>query len=203
MSSIESETINQLRNRIAHRGMFILDYDALDELYGKYVFPFIQELAKNDCEYRDIFQYCVTLNNNDIKPFEDIIKEYQATSINKRKVYVLKMIGYAAYNNRIPLDLPPDPPSVINYNSNAYYNQYLQERRDKAAKIVKAYCEDYQYPTKCPVCNCITLIETSESDEDACGNYTCEIECTQCGFKLRGQDFLSKDFNGMGDLINY
>lgn len=203
--------INKLRNRIAHRGVFVLDYNALDEWYGKYVLPFIEDIAQNDSNYSDIFHYCMTLNNNDIKPFEDIIKEYSKQSPNKNKIYVLKMIGYSAYNNRIPSNLPPDPICInpnFNFNQNDLYNKWLQERRDKASKIAKSYVDDYAILniSECPVCKCKTLIETEdtvEDDKDIPHSYVCDIECTQCGFKLRGVGFLNGNYNGLKKVINY
>lgn len=205
------DDINRLRNRIAHRGVFVLDYFALDELYGKHVFPFLKDIAQNDSNYSDIFHYCMTLNNNSIKPFEDIIKEYSKKRINKYKIYILKMIGYSAYNNSIPPNLPLDPidnNSKFNYNPNAFHNKWLQERRDKASKIAESYvnANEVLYIAECPVCKCKTLIETEdtvEDEKDIPHSYVCDIECTQCGFKLRGVGFLNGNYNGLKKVINY
>lgn len=207
------DEINRLRNRIAHRGVFVLDYNALDELYGNYVFRFVKDIAHNDSNYNDIFQYCMTLNNNKIKPFEDIISEYSNQPPNKYKIYVLKMIGYSAYNNSIPSNLPQDQSnnnSLFDYKPNEFYNKWLQERRDKASKIAESIVNindgGYLKISECPVCKCKTLIEaedTAEDDKDIPYSYVYNIECSQCGFKLSGIDFLNGNYNGLKNVINY
>ncbi|MEI6443799.1 MAG: hypothetical protein WCO29_11910 [Nostocales cyanobacterium ELA583] len=41
------ETLNALRNKVWHRGLYILNYEALDELIGKYILPFVDKVTKH------------------------------------------------------------------------------------------------------------------------------------------------------------
>jgi hypothetical protein len=39
--------LNNLRNRVWHRGLYVLEYSALDEFVGKYVLPFVRDVVSH------------------------------------------------------------------------------------------------------------------------------------------------------------
>ena len=106
------EKINALRNRISHRGAFILRYNALDELFGKYILPFIIKVTALP-QYNSIIMWKLNMYNDDIHPIEDIIKEYTQKNINQYKIQLLKLLANSAYSNPIHSIYEPTPKSRI------------------------------------------------------------------------------------------
>lgn len=172
--------LNTLRNRIVHRGAFILRPTAFNELFGAYIIPFLDKLESLD-PYKDVLNWNIFLNNPDIDIYRDLQAEYKLCSPNETKVHLLKKMGAAAYRNEIKnRNLP-------------FLRQYYEERRriaEKKASVVaqESWCD----VDNCPVCGCNTfIIETDTYDEeDEDGNvinynsYVYETKCTNCGFHI-------------------
>ena len=74
------EKINSLRNRISHRGAFVLRYNALNELFGKYILPFVIKVTSLP-QYNSIMMWKLNMCNDEIHPIEDIINEYTKKNI--------------------------------------------------------------------------------------------------------------------------
>jgi len=93
--------LNTLRNRITHRGTYILRYKSLDYLFGKYALPFLINII-NLVEYKDrdaLWKYEEI--DVDINPIEEIINSMKSNKYDIIKIALLKEIGRSAYNNPI------------------------------------------------------------------------------------------------------
>lgn len=86
-SKVWLEKINILRNRISHRGTFVLRYNALDEFFGKYILPFVIEITSLS-EYKEIKIWVYNMCNDDIHPIEEIINEYKKTNVDQYRIIV-------------------------------------------------------------------------------------------------------------------
>lgn len=69
-------SINTLRNRIAHRGTFVLKPSALDEVFGKHILQFVKELSGNISTYSNVLTRYMNIKGDSINPFESILNEY-------------------------------------------------------------------------------------------------------------------------------
>lgn len=212
------EKINTLRNRIAHRGAFVLRYKTLDELMGKYVLPFIKNLESHDCNYYNILNWNFNLHLKNVDPFQELIDEYKKEDVNCNKVYVLKMISYAAYNNEIPFiedaKEEKDDDETFQMNISATLKSFYKDKIEKAEQYAHKEMMDYSDVSNvvvCPICGCKSLqvYEESDGETDFTGeNYTsywkyiCGVLCKQCGFHLDEPCFIDKNRNGL-DYIHY
>jgi len=173
--------VNTLRNRITHRGAFILRSQALDKLFGVYLIPLAMQTVSNS-DFSTILKWKFNLCNENIDPYGTIVNEYQQACPNMLNVHLMKLIGNAAYNNEINPDL-----DGILYH-------FYKEKREKAERM--AISEEHYLQSnrgKCPVCGCQTLVsviddyeETDENDNTiAFQRYVESIHCHQCGFELK------------------
>ena len=173
--------VNTLRNRIAHRGAFILRSQALDELFGVYLIPLAKQILPIS-DFSTILKWNFNLCNNNIDPYGTIVNEYQQTCPNTLNVHLMKLIGNAAYNNEIN----PDLDNIL--------HQFNKEKREKAENMAGAeerYLQSNR--TICPVCGCETLVsvkdtydETDENDNTINSQpYVESVHCHQCGFELK------------------
>jgi len=175
------EKINLLRNRISHRGVFILRYNALDELFGKYIFPFIIKITSLP-QYNDILMHQLNICNDDINPIKDIITEYSKNKIDHYKIQLLKLLGNASYKN-----------PIISYNNNMF--SFIYDDKIKHAKMIAdiyAKKEYYYKIHKCPVCGIDALVPEFDSFEEYnedgeiinCIDYVYKVKCHFCSFEL-------------------
>lgn len=173
--------VNTLRNRITHRGAFILRSQALDELFGVYLIPLAMKILPIS-DFSTVLKWNFNLCNNNIDPYGTIVSEYQQTCPNLLNVHLMKLVGNAAYNN----DINPDLESVL--------HQFYEEKREKAEKMAGAeemYLQGER--TKCPVCGCETLVSVKDDYEETDENdntidyhqYVESVHCHQCGFELK------------------
>lgn len=173
--------VNTLRNRITHRGAFILRSQALDELFGVYLIPLAKQILPIS-DFSAVLKWNFNLCNNHIDPYETIVNEYQYARPNMLTVHLMKLVGNAAYNNE------------INPNLEKILHQFYDEKREKAEKMAGAeemYLQSER--TKCPVCGCETLVSVREDYEETDENDTPigyqrfveSVHCHQCGFELR------------------
>jgi hypothetical protein len=174
------EKLNVLRNRIAHRGAFIINPSALNEIFGRYVFPFINELEGIN-GYENIKSWAFNLKTQELNPFEAITKEYLNEGVDENKIHLFKLIGAAAYSNKIDFDLDQHF-SIIN-----------DEIRDQAKSSAITLAEQNMTDVvDCPVCGCKSFVREMDCyvGEDEFGNeaisepYVFRISCGQCGFHI-------------------
>jgi len=91
--------LNNFRNRIWHRGKFVLKYHSLDEFICKYVLPIVIEISnldeykcfKHEWEYRQENELAVDI-------LEKLIKEFETGLVDYTKIALFKEIGRASYD---------------------------------------------------------------------------------------------------------
>lgn len=173
--------VNTLRNRITHRGAFILRSQALDEVFGLYLIPLAMKIVPIS-DFSTILKWNFNLCNENIDPYASIVNEYKQACPNMINVHLMKLIGNAAYNNEINPDL------------DGILCQFNKEKREKAEKMAGAeehYLQGNR--TKCPVCGCETLVSVKDDYEETDDNdntisyqqFVESVHCHQCGFELR------------------
>jgi hypothetical protein len=167
------EKLNALRNKVWHRGLYILNYEALDELVGMYILPFVDEVTKHENYrgYQDLWHHKKL--DCGIDPITEIINHFEKVKkgecFNIEKVAFLKELGRAAYNN---------------------YGKHIEAIEKKALVISRnnydsAIC-------KCPVCGVNSLIIYKyvdyELDKDgeyeSLSSWPTHVKCECCSFEL-------------------
>lgn len=175
------EKLNALRNRMWHRGTFILRYPALDMFVGKFILPFVMEVLKLDSYLgrERIWKYR-TLHCG-IDPISSIINSYQSKDYQIKKIAILKELGRAAYVN--PL------------NDLAFFKYFNDRSIKKAERIAlldeKEFIGGVIDTKQCPVCgvNSLNVYEDTEieghpDDVQEAWRFTFEVKCTCCTFEI-------------------
>ena len=174
-------SINTLRNRIAHRGAFVLRPSALDEVFGKHILPFLKDLADNVDTYGNVLTRYMNIKDDKINPLKGILNEYAKSNPNEYAVYVYKLIATAAYNNS------------LNYDIAKVFKGFLDQKIKQEERIAATVAENEWADVKqCPICGCNTFIELTETAEETddldniinMWQYVYGMECHQCGFHL-------------------
>lgn len=171
--------LNFLRGRLAHRGTFVLHYKALDELFGKYILPFVKSMLmlpiyeNIDFTWQPKKLYC------NIDPIQEIIDEWQTSNPDFRKIAVLKQLTLAAYKN-------PLKESTQGWVFSPTSKE-IAER--KAEKELKNYPEAVDIKT-CPVCGANALVRyidiytDYDFSPDNVEYIISSVSCHCCSFEL-------------------
>lgn len=182
--------INKLRNDTVHSGIFILRGEYLNKLFGKYALPLMLEISKLPLFAGNRY-WKYNLDNENIHPIEDIVEEYKKESVNEYKVQLLKLIASAAFDNEICIskkELEESMNDILKWHLGATYEMFYAKRVKKAEEEAKELSDMNQMDVRiCPVCNNKTLVleqDSYEDDDDNFYNYTYDVHCTQCGFKI-------------------
>lgn len=149
--------LNILRNRLWHRGTFILRYPALDQFVGAYILPFVQEIVSLP-EYSNLEAvwkykplYC------GIDPIKAIINHFnQHSHYNRHEIAFLKELGNGAYKNPLwigPL-FPNDEDPIVKQT-----NESIQKNVEDDALITPANWQAKEI-LRCPVCGMLSLVNT-------------------------------------------
>ncbi|NRD51621.1 hypothetical protein [Corallococcus exiguus] len=183
------KTLNQLRNRLLHRGRYILRYDALDEFIGGHVLSFIKEALKLP-RYKDLkFIWKYPQLTCGIDPLDEIEAELRSPTYDLRKVALLKELGRAAYASPLYENL-----------FGQFENMTLSQRAEASASTdeIDAYAV-----RDCPVCGVKALImyastEVDGEPEDETATliyrHTYEVYCTCCTFSTNSYLNNPKDY---------
>lgn len=96
--------LNNFRNRIWHRGKFILKYHSLDEFICKYILPIVNEISNLD-EYRCFRHEWVYKEENKlgVNILEKLIEEFKIKSVDYTKIALFKEMGRVLYNTELKL----------------------------------------------------------------------------------------------------
>jgi hypothetical protein len=177
--------LNTLRNRLWHRGAYVLSYPALDIFIGSFILPLVLECFKAnvfDADSEFFWKYAPIACKVD--PINEIIAE---TSKHEKydlgKVAFLKELGRAGYEN---------PLSVTDFVGFSH-----ETIIDRAVKAVEAEHSVFSKSrvTECPVCEQKTLI-IYEVEQEALDTKTnmqtvicvsVEAECTCCSYNVETQ----------------
>jgi hypothetical protein len=172
--------LNLLRNKIWHRGTFVLHYNALDTFIGKYLLPIIIQITElpEYQNYEKLWKYSSL--HLGIDPINEIINEYKKDSVDIGKIAFLKELGRSAYEN--PLK-----------HKFKLFNNEIIKRAERIAKseIDHPLPQDI-YINTCPVCGIKSLVTYEESDSDvnddgsinAYWTYVNSVRCFCCSFEL-------------------
>lgn len=178
--------LNILRNRMWHRGTFVLRYPALDEYIGKYILPFVNEIfvIRRYSHLVDLWKY--GLLNCGIDPITEIINIFQKGKYDIGKIALLKAMGRAAYAN------PMTRGAFFKY-----FNKDIRVRAERIAEgeVKGSYVEKV---STCPVCGVESLVIYNEtcSNADDLGEdevleepykvwqYTWQVKCMCCTFEI-------------------
>ncbi|MBS4213239.1 hypothetical protein [Neobacillus rhizophilus] len=172
--------LNTLRNRIWHRGTFVLRYEALDVFIGKFILPIINEIIslpefmslKSSWSYKPL-----TLG---IDPLSEIIIECSKDSYNAGKVAFIKELGRAAYNN------------PLHFKFKFFNDEIIKHSLNTAEAELNAYHSQATAIYDCPVCGVksLTSYEDSDGEQESDGSYSSYwtfswyIKCHCCSFKI-------------------
>jgi hypothetical protein len=199
------EQLNKLRNRVWHRGLYILRYQALDKFVGKFILPFVQEVLSHPhyASSRHLALYAPT--SCQIDPIAEIIKHFTSEPYNIKKVAFLKELGRAAYDNPIAVRGKPSE------SMKGFLPNFFTPDRKRAEKIAKTLAQAGDEIDICPACGIKSLIilEEMESYTEDDGEtehmytYTHTAECANCGLHINAQDTLNASDYGFSGLRDY
>jgi hypothetical protein len=185
------EKLNSLRNRIWHRGTFVLRYPALDEFVGRYILPFVKKVV-NLPEYKEVeMLWKYKELKCGIDPIEEIINSFKKDEYNPKKIAFFKELGRAAY--KIP----------YSFNNDSWIGRLLSKienvkrKKERFAEIEKEETVGLAEVTNCPVCGATSLVVFYEIEPIPTkdGNpmdgpfqkvleYSYEVKCTCCTFNI-------------------
>ncbi|HGP4155401.1 TPA: hypothetical protein ACLMQJ_003640 [Yersinia enterocolitica] len=199
------EGVNKLRNRIWHRGLFILRYKSLDKLVCSFILPLVNDFINLDkiSGYEIDWKYKSLHCGTD--PIDELIKEYKnSTPVNIKKIAFIKELGRAAYNN--PLIHKEITPSKRDFS--AIFDNEKITRAESITDIITQH--ELSAVSDCPVCGVKSLISYKEHDQEVDNNnfitrsdeYTYRIRCECCGLSLENSFDNAKDYGltGIKDL---
>lgn len=180
--------LNKLRNRVWHRGLFILRYPSLDVFVGKYILPFVSEILKlpSFSGYDKIWKYgdlfCA------LEPISEIISEASLPEPSYGKIAFLKELARAAYENPLLESRPVDK------KLKSFLGSLDKKSEQRAVRIAKLEAlQEHSKVENCPVCGVKSLIVYDDTDVELSDdnknvtssyNYTYMVKCECCSFNL-------------------
>ncbi len=168
------ENLNKYRNRLVHRGIFVLQYNDLDEFVGKEVFPFILKLLKLPFYKDSKYKWESKELHCGINPMIEIIKDFSNSKPSYKKIALLKEMGKAAYNNPLP---PPNAWIDINGVTKEFFEEHaLNYPTNDYQEIVSIQT--------CPVCGAKSLLIYLLEDPEEAIEYINKIKCICCTFEI-------------------
>lgn len=191
------DRLSNLRNRLSHRGSFVLRYPALDELVGAYLLPFVMEITALDefsgqeRTWRQRELQC------EVDPISEIV-ESASNGYNLRKVAFLKELGRAAYLNPLMNTGKATSEGFSKGFSRGFYQIFDQERVSRARNAAASEVGNGSVIDikDCPVCGVHSLLvydEIATAGEeivdgqlkyDKAWRYTWQVECVCCTFQI-------------------
>lgn len=182
--------LNILRNRMWHRGTYVLRYPALDDFVGNYVLPFVNEIINLSKYAKQLPFWKYPVLQCKIDPIEEIINIYKSGVISLGKLALLKELGRAAYANPI--------------HGGAFSKYFDESIRARAKRIAEGEAKgpDVEKISICPVCGVKSLVVYSETYSNAddlndgealmepykVWRYTSQVKCMCCTFEIYRND---------------
>ena len=189
------DELNHLRNRIWHRGVFILRYHALDEFVGYHILPFIEKVMGLP-QYADK-QYLWKYSDLScgVDPIKEITDHFRSGQYDICKVALLKELGRAAYVAGIVM--PKLGRGIVDRGERRRLAEGMAAARAKAeSEGGDVIAESVR---NCPVCGVKTLIMYGDFDSyPVIADYdedtpepvwftTFDVECTNCTFSIHDE----------------
>lgn len=174
------DSLNTLRNRLLHRGIYILSYSAFDLFIGKYILPLVITITQINSK----FDWKYNVLKCGIDPLEEIINEFKNDSYNLFKIAYLKELGRSAYMNNVSND---------NSKSISFFDQPKIEQLEEMSNSLQG-SSNVNEIAECPVCGLKTLIIYDDVEfedyDDATNsfsnpyNFTWQARCVNCTFEI-------------------
>jgi len=174
------EALNQLRNRLLHRGTLVLRYRALDELVGAHLLPFVKKVtALPKYAGREGFWKHHELKCG-VDPIDTLIADWDRGEYNVLKVAMLKELGRAAYEL---------PAWGNTFGDLLEADERRRGERLAAAELKERVGSDVR---ECPVCGVKAFVqyEDFETGQDADGTawagprYPYRYQCARCSLDI-------------------
>lgn len=180
-NKITLQELNKMRNKIWHRGTFVLRYNAMDSFIGKHLLPIIAQITSLP-EYESLSKrWMFKPLHLGVNPITEIINECSKDNYDISKVAFLKEMGRSAYNN------------PLNYTFK-FINEEIVNRSQRIAQAEVNGGRTAQgvHVNSCPVCGVDSLVtyEDSDGDMNEDGTYNSYwtfvwyIKCHCCSFEL-------------------
>lgn len=178
--------LNDLRNRIWHRGLYYLFYPKLDCFICGKILPLVKRVTDLDW-YAKNKEWIYKNLACGIDPIGSLINEFGGHSVNYERIALYKEMGRAAYHNPIiQLDDNCSPlERAFEVNHNYEKMKYVK------AKIAPICNEFLSGVYICPVCGQKTFLkyelDDPSYDENECyPHYIPEkLKCETCSFEIR------------------
>ena len=181
----ELDEIGRLRNRLIHRGVFALQYKALDRLFGEFVLPFVKEVMSTD-EYSGMEDFWRYSNLNcGVDPIDALIATFaDGKDYNSRKVALLKEFARAGYK------LPKQKfkaKSIKKKKGNAWqFSDFVsQQRAERVAELEFTNTSEMTRVSgvyECPVCGTHSLVVYTDIEF---AGYEDEIDIFNSNLKMK------------------
>lgn len=172
--------LNIMRNRVWHRGIYVMKYKDLDLFIGKYILPIVKEIIslQKYSKLNRLWKY--RQKELKIDPLDEIVNTCSKENPSIDHVAFLKELGRAAYHN---------PHS----HGFGFMKEEIANRAIRIAINEIPYEDKESYLIECPVCSTKSLVKYLESDVEIDGNGQCpsywtwvnNIKCYCCSFELR------------------
>lgn len=198
--------LGNLRNRVLHRGLFIIRYSALDKIIGGHALLFAKEALEHPI-YRDSRH--LALNSRltcGVDPLGSIVDHFTKEKYNIEKVAFLKELGRAAYEN--PLGYRGKPNEKIE----KFIPRIHKPEQRRAEKMAAALAQYGEKVERCPVCGVKSLIVfedmesyPSEKDEEfeETIRFSTSVECMNCSFELYAPDVGNASDYGISGIPDF
>ena len=178
--------LNDLRNRIWHRGLYYLFYSNFDCFVCGKILPLVKQITDLDW-YTKNKEWTYKNLKCGVDPIKSLISETSKHPINYEKIALLKEMGRAAYHNPIIyLDNNCSPlERGLKVNCNREKMKYVN------VKIAAIRNELLSEVYVCPVCGQNTFLkyeldDTSFDENDRYPHYIPEkLKCETCSFEIR------------------
>ncbi|EKO3818314.1 hypothetical protein NTH32_005156 [Vibrio harveyi] len=198
--------INALRNRLWHRGVYVLRYPSLDKLICKYVLPLLHSFLNLPAFKGQELLWKYKPLECGVDPLSELIAVYSSEAIDLKKVAFIKEMGRAAYNNPL-MKLKMTSQKVLKGFADIYDNKHIQ----RAIRISETEArQEYASILNCPVCGVKSLVLYTESEmeydeEEMLSNgytYTDRVICECCQLSLHS-DFENATQYGLKNIEDF
>jgi len=210
------EELTKLRNSIWHRGTFILSYENLDKLVGKYILPFVSDITQSESyklyEYEKQWKYKGLACKLD--PITEIIYHFKNDEFyDIRKVALLKEMGRSAYENPL-FDLHDEKDDFLREVLEDFDKHRREEYEGKTTALNTfisgklLHENDDLKRLKCDICNtnCLLILiklvyYLTEDDPEEIEIARAKCEC--CSFEIVGTEIDNPSRYGIKGMNNY
>ncbi len=180
------KSLNLLRNRIWHRGTYVLRYIALDRFITGCILPFVFDVMNLPNYVHKVSLWKYKTLSCGIDPLVDLVTDARSGSYNLGKAAFLKELARAAYHN--PILFVPE--TGFGRSSLLQENARVQHQAEQAAKAAISNGNAYDIRI-CPVCGLHSLvlysdteIEGDPSEPNLIWSHTYAGECLCCSFSV-------------------